>query len=79
MVGGPLTFITTVKNPDMAKSPDTVTVVLGLWDLPADRGMARPAGLEPATPSLEGSCSIQLNYGRVVRVISLLCGGGKSR
>ena len=26
--------------------------------------MARPAGLEPATPSLEGSCSIQLNYGR---------------
>ena len=28
------------------------------------RTMARPAGLEPATPSLEGSCSIQLSYGR---------------
>jgi hypothetical protein len=27
--------------------------------------VARPAGLEPATPSLEGSCSIQLSYGRV--------------
>ncbi len=26
--------------------------------------MARPAGLEPATPSLEGSCSIRLSYGR---------------
>lgn len=32
------------------------------------REMARPAGLEPATPSLEGSCSIQLNYGRALRV-----------
>ena len=27
--------------------------------------MARPAGFEPATPSLEGSCSFQLSYGRV--------------
>src|SRR3954447_16484279 len=27
--------------------------------------MARPAGLEPAAPSLEGSCSIQLSYGRL--------------
>ena len=26
--------------------------------------VARPAGLEPATPSLEGSCSIPLSYGR---------------
>jgi hypothetical protein len=25
---------------------------------------ARPAGIEPATPSLEGSCSIRLSYGR---------------
>ena len=30
------------------------------------RFLARPAGLEPATPSLEGSCSIQLNYGRAL-------------
>src|SRR5438132_14402750 len=27
--------------------------------------LARPAGLEPAAPSLEGSCSIHLSYGRV--------------
>lgn len=26
--------------------------------------LVRPAGLEPATPSLEGSCSIHLSYGR---------------
>ena len=29
--------------------------------------VARPAGLEPAAPSLEGSCSIQLSYGRLTR------------
>ena len=33
MVRGPLTFITTVKNPDTARSPDTVTGALGLWDI----------------------------------------------
>ena len=27
--------------------------------------LARPAGLEPAAPGLEGRCSIQLSYGRV--------------
>ena len=31
------------------------------WPL---RNVARPAGLEPATPGLEGRCSIQLSYGR---------------
>ena len=28
------------------------------------RELARPAGLEPATPGLEGRCSIRLSYGR---------------
>lgn len=30
--------------------------------------MARPAGLEPATTRLEGGCSIQLSYGRVLEL-----------
>ena len=28
--------------------------------------MVRPAGLEPATLGLEGRCSIQMSYGRIV-------------
>ena len=32
--------------------------------------MARPAGLEPATPSLEGTCSIRLSYGRLIEAVS---------
>ncbi len=28
--------------------------------------MARPAGFEPATIRLEGGCSIQLSYGRIM-------------
>src|SRR4030067_2681932 len=27
-------------------------------------GLARPTGIEPVTPSLEGWCSIRLSYGR---------------
>jgi hypothetical protein len=33
------------------------------------RKLARPAGLEPATPGLEGRCSIQLSYGRTSKWI----------
>ncbi len=32
--------------------------------------MAHPAGLEPATIRLEGGCSIQLSYGRLVNLHS---------
>jgi hypothetical protein len=31
------------------------------------RELVRPAGLEPATPCLEGRCSIHLSYGRMER------------
>ncbi|SCM74159.1 hypothetical protein KL86DES1_21768 [uncultured Desulfovibrio sp.] len=30
--------------------------------------LARPRGIEPLTKSLEGSCSVQLSYGRVIRM-----------
>ena len=34
--------------------------------------MARPAGVEPATSCLEGTCSIQLSYGRVAGEIAAI-------
>lgn len=30
--------------------------------------LARPAGLEPTTPGLEGQCSVRLSYGRVILI-----------
>ncbi len=32
--------------------------------------MARPAGLEPAAPGLEGRCSLQLSYGRNTAIVA---------
>jgi hypothetical protein len=40
--------------------------------------MVRPAGLEPATTRLEGGCSIQLSYGRVLELSSTGCKNGRS-
>ena len=37
----------------------------GITQSSEDMQMARPAGLEPAAPRLEVSCSIQLSYGRL--------------
>ena len=46
-----------------AEASPANSVVGGIGEL--FRKMARPAGFEPATPGLEGRCSIQLSYGRV--------------
>ena len=50
----------------------------GAW---IESPVVRPAGIEPATYSLEGCCSIQLSYGRPLRssglrVLSCACGSG---
>jgi hypothetical protein len=47
-----------------------------LPDVSLQHKLARPAGIEPATPALEGQCSIQLSYGRGENDSSLLrrCG-----
>jgi hypothetical protein len=40
----------------------------------ANTQLARPAGLEPATPGLEGRCSVRLSYGRSVVPTALVTG-----
>src|SRR3970040_2247509 len=40
------------------------------WTRRESEWVARPAGLEPAAPSLEGSCSIQLSYGRTLSILT---------
>src|SRR5262249_6667270 len=41
--------------------------------------MAHPAGFEPAAPSLEGSCSIQLSYGCVREPCAMDCAKAEPR
>ncbi len=41
--------------------------------------LARPAGFEPAASSLEGSCSIQLSYGRAPHRVSADCARAEPR
>ncbi len=50
---------------DTVKAGDgTAAMMIAVGGMHGDNfGMATPAGLEPATPCLEGRCSIQLSYG----------------
>ena len=41
---------------------------------PPSKKLACPAGLEPATPSLEGWCSIQLSYGQIASLCRAVVG-----
>ena len=40
------------------------TGCLAIYTLSCGSIVARPAGFEPATRCLEGSCSVRLSYGR---------------
>ena len=48
-------------------TPSNRAAILKVSEFSDNSKVARPAGFEPATPSLEGSCSIQLSYGRTLR------------
>ncbi len=42
-----------------------VGIIRERWSDAALQGVACPTGIEPVTPSLEGSCSIRLSYGQM--------------
>ena len=52
-----------VRGPAPIGSPKTSEEALKSSDL------ARPAGFEPATRCLEGSCSVRLSYGRSIVIV----------
>ncbi len=54
------------ERENLAMAPSVETLMLWysvMFAYPSPGNMATPAGLEPATTSLEGWCSIQLSYG----------------
>ena len=53
-----------------ARSPLLVlSITIGTRLISSFMYLACPEGLEPPTPSLEGSCSIQLSYGQIILVL----------
>jgi hypothetical protein len=57
-----------LPNGAPGRTPTILLYCFYLCQLPV---LAHPAGLEPATIRLEGGCSIQLSYGRLINLYSL--------
>ena len=55
-----------VKNPVWTSKFNILVFTVKLF---GHKTLACPEGLEPPTPSLEGSCSIQLSYGQIILVL----------